>query len=147
MNPALELKLGVLYGCIPGPLPSMKNSRRIVTVRPRGATKARTLSIKSDAALRFLGELRRFTIEAVGFGRVPFAELPMRGKLWLDVICYQRETKKPRRRDVDIELLCDSLQAAGIVEDDWDFWVKTAQRRIDAENPRTEFWIRKADGV
>jgi len=140
MTDYLKLRAGTLRGCIGGPLPSMKNGRRIVSIRARGAMNARPLSIKSAAALAFVGKLERAYWEALAGRTIGAADFPLTGRLEIFAICYQRETKGPHRKDVDIELLCDALQAAGILADDWDLWTKSARRVID-ENPRTEFQI------
>lgn len=134
MTSTLTLADGVLRGCLDGPLPSMKNGRRLVR-RGWAGTPA---SIKSADALGFMKRVQDAYWIAVAAGTLEPGDVPMTGALRIHAWVYQDGR---RRQDVDIELLCDSLQAVGLVADDFDFWDKRARRRIDARWPRVEFEV------
>lgn len=138
-------------------LPSKANSRRLVH-RPgkRGACgcschahlsagficleclKAHApiaMVIKSEEALEFVETVKQAAVAT------SCHLLMIEGVLAIDVVVYQDSL----RRDLDIELLCDALQAAKVLKNDRAIWQKRAWRRIDKESPRVEFSLRPAD--
>lgn len=110
------------YGpvCVVGHLASKANSRRI-TFRGRHPR-----SIKSQAALdfadSFASQVKRPTTAFTG---------PVSLSAWV----YYAD----RRRDLDISLLQDCIQAAGIIKNDRQIVAIHAQRYIDAARPRVVF--------
>jgi len=62
---------------------------------------------------------------------------PLQGKLWISATVWQKDL----RRDLDIELLCDALQKAGVIKNDRAFFRKESTRQIDRLNPRVEFVV------
>jgi Holliday junction resolvase RusA-like endonuclease len=123
-----------LQGLIHGPLPTKSNSRRLVR---RGG---RIVSIKSQEALDWT---ERFTAAASEI-RSTEGFRPLHGKLYLTVDVYPDSM----RRDLDVELLCDALQRAGLIRNDRDLWDKHAVRKpVDKANPRVWFEVGVIGGV
>lgn len=115
-----------IQGLIHGPLPGKSNSRRLVRFGKRIA------SIKSQDALEWTA---RFEATAWDL-RAKRGFEPLAGRLYLTVEVYPENM----RRDLDIELLCDALQRAGLIKNDRDIWQKSASRKdVDKVNPRVWF--------
>jgi Holliday junction resolvase RusA-like endonuclease len=128
---------GALRGVVHGALPSKANSRKVATVGPKHAR--RTLFIKSQEA-RDYDDQFRVAVQSSNLGNaLPFDA----AALEIDVTVYQDSL----RRDLDIELLCDCLQRSGVITNDRKFWRKVSERKIDKQNPRVEFFIRKRKGL
>ena len=104
----------------PGQLCSKSNSRRIVKFGNRLA------SIKSAESLDFV---QRFC------ALVPKPKEPYAGDLKMEVWAYYAD----RRRDLDVALLQDSMQKAGIIKNDRSIVEIHAYRLIDKESPRVVF--------
>ena len=67
---------------------------------------------------------------------------PLDGKLRLTV----RVTPENMRRDLDIELLCDALQTAGLIVNDRLIWEKHVYRETpDKLNPHVWFCVERMD--
>ena len=115
-----------LWGTIPGELPNKSNSRMIVNGISIKSQKARDWTRKACLILSGAKRLRTY---------------PKEVKLALAVWVYQKDM----RRDLDIELLCDALQHAGVIENDRQLWQKYARRFIDKEKPRAEWTIRESN--
>lgn len=111
------------YGpCVfPGQLCSKSNSRRLVM---RGKTPA---IIKSQESLDFVEDF------------VKAFKDPNRPAYEDDVCLVVKAHYEDRRRDLDIALLQDALQAAGIIKNDRQVIEIHAIRRINKEKPRTWF--------
>lgn len=92
--------------------------------------------VKSEEALAY----EKAVVKAAKLARLN--ELKLDGQLALDVVVYQENL----RRDLDVELLCDCLQEAGVIKNDRSLWQKFAWRRVDREIPRVEFRIRTLNG-
>jgi hypothetical protein len=126
---------GQLSGCIHSKLPSMKNGRRILYQRTWKGT--RPVSAKSQEAIAFMERVRTAYWEAIAARTLDATHVPLEGRLAIDVRVYQES----RRADLDIELLCDALQGAGLIRNDRDLWEKRAVREIDRRRPRVEFTV------
>lgn len=111
------------YGpCVfPGQLCSKSNSRRLVM---RGKTPA---IIKSAESLAFVEDFVKCFRTASSY----------EGDVSLTVMAYYQD----RRRDLDIALLQDALQAAGVIKNDRQVVEIHATRHLDKENPRTWFLL------
>ena len=106
-------------GVMPGQLCSKSNSRKIVRFGER------TAIIKSVEA--------RVYVES-------FVRLFRQVKPYLDDVSLTVQVYyKDRRRDLDIALLQDCLQHAGIIENDRQVVEIHAWRHLDGKNPRTVF--------
>jgi Holliday junction resolvase RusA-like endonuclease len=138
MNYLLLDASGTLKGCIRSALPSMKNSRRLVTPNAYGG---RTISIKSEKAMDFVEKVKDAYWEAVSKRELEPSQVPLTGNLKITATVYQDSM----RRDLDIELLCDSLEDAGLIANDRQFWEKHSYRRIDRTNPRVEFTVERTE--
>jgi len=110
---------------MPGALPSKSNSRRIVR---RGNSVA---SIKSAESIQYVHDfLRLFKRE----------QKTLTGELALSVIVQQKDM----RRDLDVALLMDCLQHAGIIENDRQIWRIRAERKLARDlEPQTSFSLTK----
>lgn len=141
MTHSLTLKGSVLKGVIEGPLPSMKNGRRIVTRGARGF--GRPVSIKSEDALGFFAKVRDAFWVAVAEQTINAGSVPMKGRLVLTATVYYPSL----RSDLDVELLKDSLQAAGLIENDR--WIREEHlvAEVDRERPRVEFTVRASQSA
>jgi len=110
---------------IHGHLPRKSNSRRIVVNRRTG----KPMVIKSPEALAYERDFMR---------QVPgSAKIGMKGQLHLTAVIYYRSN----RSDLSDELLCDSIEKAGIIKNDRQFVSKILYKRIDKENPRVVFTV------
>lgn len=85
--------------------------------------------IKSDAALQFVDDFHK---------QVRNAPEPYKGQVALMADVWYRD----RRRDLDISLLQDCIQTAGIIKNDRQIVYIKARRFIDKENPRVVFELR-----
>lgn len=117
-------------GIFPGALPAKANSRQIA----RYGAKVRV--IKSKAALAW-DKAFVFTMGLLWGKRDP-----LEGLLELFVTVWQPD----RRRDLEVELLKDSLQRSGIVRNDRRFVHVDAWIKLDRLAPRVEFEIRPLRG-
>ena len=113
-----------------GELPSMKNRRRILKSRITG----KPFSAKSEAAVQYAKDFVYQVPPEYRELRAGSFQTPLR----LVVSIFHRSW----RSDVDIELLKDCLQAAGVVSNDrWIPEVHVYGAEIDAKNPRCEVII------
>ena len=119
MNPIFE---GTVYG----KLPSMKNSRRIVT----NCHTRRPMLIKSQEALDY-EEI--FAAQIPGKSRKYYA-----GPVLLEVIVYYASD----RPDLDVEFLKDLIQKTSIIANDRQIRKVVSEKRIDRGNPRVVFTVR-----
>jgi Holliday junction resolvase RusA-like endonuclease len=107
---------------MPGQLCSKSNSRRIVQIR------GQVRVIKSAEALAYVESFKRW---------MPKPVKPFEGPIALDAFVFYKDW----RRDLDIALLQDCLQAHGIIKNDRQVIQIHAYRYIDKENPRTRFFL------
>lgn len=136
---SLTLKNGVLTGCIEGALPSMKNGRRIV----RAGRFGRPLSIKSDACTAFIQRMRDAYWVAVSEVALEPSQVPMRGPLAFEMTLFVRNG----RQDLGRDLLWDTLQVLGLIEDDNQFKDERNRIYLDPKRPRVEFEVRGIQGA
>jgi Holliday junction resolvase RusA-like endonuclease len=119
-----------MEGTILGKLVSKANSRRAVPGRTKTG-KTFNRYIKSESALDFeqsaLWQLKKI----VGNKK------PLQGELALEVTVFYES----RRPDLDISLLCDVLEKAGVYENDRQIHQIVATKMYDKENPRCEFIV------
>lgn len=115
---------GSVEGLIFGDLPGKANSRRVVS---RGHS-GRPMVIKSADAMAWDKHMR---IVAA----LTWHEAPLEGDLSLTI----RVWYSSMRRDLEIELLKDSLQRAGVLLNDRQIIHVDAYRLLDRERPRVEF--------
>jgi Holliday junction resolvase RusA-like endonuclease len=108
-------------GVMPFQLCSKSNSRRVVRFG------SRTAVIKSEESNLYVESFCR-----IFGGRAPFL-----GDVCLNAVVYYKD----RRRDLDIALLQDCFQAAGIIHNDRQVVEIHAYRQIDKQHPRTEFTL------
>ena len=109
-----------------GILPNKSNSRRIFR-----AGGGRHFIPKAPEAIAFVDWFCR----EVASRKLPFV---MGERLGISVYI----TPTDMRRDLDIELLCDALQCAGIVANDRAFWRKRAQRlEPNKHDPHVSAWV------
>lgn len=107
---------------IAGAPPSMKNSRRLVTIRGQARF------IRSSKALDWeQGALLQIPKSKVGL-------LPAKTPLRLTATIFYPSL----RQDLDDGLLCDVLQRAGVVDNDRYLFEKVLRREVDKKNPRVE---------
>lgn len=123
-------KMMELGGVIEGKLVSKANSRMAVPGRTK-AGKTFTRFIKSQSALDFeqsaLYQLKRI----VG------KKKPLTGELGLEVTVYYES----RRPDLDVSLLMDVLEHAGVYENDRQLHEILAYKKYDKLKPRVEFTV------
>jgi len=113
-----------------GQLQSKANSRRLVPRRTKKG-KRYMASIKSEAAVDCA---ESFTTQLKAqWQHAPPVPEPV---LLSCVIHYTS-----RRSDLDVSLLQDCLQAAGVVANDRHIHELRASKRFDKANPRVELWI------
>jgi len=105
----------------PFPLDSKSNSRRLVN---RGG---QPRIIKSEVSLQYVED----------FCRVFRSKEPFLGPVSLTVYAYYKDN----RRDLDVALLQDCLQASGIIGNDRAIVEVHAYKRLDKKNPRTVFQL------
>lgn len=105
---------------VQGELCSKSNQRRVARFGQR------TAIIKSESALEFV---QRFLYT------VPRPHTPFTEPVALTVLTYYKD----RRRDLDVALLQDCIQKAGIIKNDRQVEEIHAFRYIDKENPRVVF--------
>jgi Holliday junction resolvase RusA-like endonuclease len=103
----------------PFQLASKSNGRAIVRYKGHPAIK------KSDEAIRYQEY----------FSRLYKAARPFLGPVCMVVRAYYKD----RRRDLDIALVQDALQKAGIIGNDRQVIEIHATRHLDKQNPRT--WV------
>jgi len=108
-----------------GQLQSKSNSRQIVMVR------GKPLVIKSKAA-RDCADSFTTQLKAQWQNAPPVPEPAL-------LSCVIHYTS--RRSDLDVSLLQDCLQAAGVVANDRHIHELRASKRFDKANPRVELWI------
>lgn len=106
-----------------GKLYSKSNSRKLVT---NWKTK-KPMFIKSGGALKTTED---YILQA----KEQYKGEPLKGELWL----YAKIYYKDRRPDLDDSLLCDILQAAGVIENDRMIFHKELHKDFDKDNPRVE---------
>jgi Holliday junction resolvase RusA-like endonuclease len=104
---------------ITGNLVSKSNSRRLV--HHGGIPRF----VKSEAALAWTHSALQQLL-----GKKP--PKPIEGDVWLDAAVYYSS----RRPDLDVSLLQDVLQAAGIIKNDRQIVRLTADKLVDPANPR-----------
>jgi hypothetical protein len=125
-------KDGSVYGTIIGDLPNKSNSRRLFG----------GISIKSQGALDFVKKVK---IAALFIGNLYPLEgatnqtMAKRGIPFL--VLTARVYGKDFMRDLDVELLPDALEAAGVIKNDRAIRQKHYYWELDTKNPRTEFEI------
>jgi Holliday junction resolvase RusA-like endonuclease len=119
-----------MEGTILGKLVSKANSRRAVPGRTKTG-KTFNRYIKSESALDFeqsaLWQLKKI----VGNKK------PLQGELALEVTAFYES----RRPDLDISLLMDVLEKAGVYENDRQIHQIVATKMYDKETPRVEFLV------
>lgn len=103
----------------PGQLCSKSNSRKIVNFGKRLAV------IKSAESRKYVED----------FVKAHRTAQPFTGEVCLSVQAMYQD----RRRDLDVALLQDALQAAGVIKNDRQIIEIHAERFVDKDNPRT--WI------
>lgn len=118
---------------VPGQLGSKSNQRQLVTFG-RGENRRPAL-IKSAKARAYESA---FMAAILGSGLAP--KEPYEGPVVLVAGCHYED----RRRDLDVALLQDCLQRAGIIKNDRQVEEIHAYRYVDKERPRVEFelWAR-----
>lgn len=109
-----------------GELASKSNSRKIVRFGSRVA------SIKSQAARDYV---KSFILQAGHYDKA------FEGPVKLVAVCWYKDM----RRDLDIALLQDCIQAAGIIKNDRQVWEIQARRRLDKKEPRVLFYLEALD--
>lgn len=121
-----------IQGTIQGKLVSKANSRMAVPGRTKTG-KAFTRFIKSQSALDFeqsaLWQLKKIV------GR----QKPLSGELGLEATVYYES----RRPDLDVSLLMDVLEHAGVYDNDRQLHEICTYKKYDKENPRVEFSVYK----
>jgi len=116
----------IIYGTLYG----KANSRRLVTNRRTG----KSMMIKQDGALRFEQD---FMAQA----KRPL--VPYEGKVALSTIVYYPNN----RQDLEIELLKDCIERAGILKNDKQIWEYCGIiRKLSKDNPRVVFALRGIGG-
>lgn len=110
---------------VQGQLMSKSNSRRLVMFGRRPA------SIKSAKANAFT---ESFILQSKAWDKKGW---PYQG----DVILTARVYYASRRPDLDIELLKDCLQRAGVIANDRQVKEQHAFWFLDKINPRVDFWL------
>lgn len=133
----LTLKGNTLAGRIYLSLPSMKNSRRLVTAGSLGFGR-RTISIKSEGAQAFVQAMQDAYFAAIGDRTLDALRVPLEGRLTLTARMWYRNS----RSDLDDALLCDALQTAGLIKDDNLIKEKHLYWDLDRFAPRVEFEVK-----
>lgn len=103
---------------------SKSNSRRLIRV------KGKTRVIKSEKALRYKEEF---------LSQVKALEDPIEGDVELGVVVWYAT----RRPDLDVSLIMDLLQDAGVIKNDRQIKIIRAYHQLDRENPRAVIGLRK----
>lgn len=122
----------VVRGVLHGELPTKSNQRRIF----------RGISIKSQKALDFVERVKLVATYS-NFGEQLIGATSMKDMrrgvpfIYLKTIVYGDSLM----RDLDVELLCDALQHAGVINNDKALRPKFSWWVYDPENPRVEFEI------
>ena len=119
-----------MEGTIQGRLVSKANSRRAVAGRTN-AGKSFTRYIKSQSAMDFEQEALWQLKKIVGNKK------PLQGNIALEVTVFY-QSKRP---DLDISLLMDVLEKAGVYENDRQIHQIVATKMYDKENPRVHFMV------
>ena len=109
---------------IKGEPASKSNSRRLIRVKG----KARV--IKSEKALRYKEEF---------LSQVKALEDPLEGDVEFGVVVWYAT----RRPDLDVSLIMDLLQDAGVIKNDRQIKIIRAYHQLDKENPRVVIGLRR----
>lgn len=121
----------VLYGN----LASKSNTRQLVWHRDRASGKRKPVYIKSKRALEFE---RAALAQLTGKHR-----LGLTGPLRLEATVFYDS----RRPDLDVSLLMDVLESAGVYENDRQVHEQHLYKRLDRDNPRVLVEIMELDEV
>jgi len=113
---------------MPGQLCSKSNSRKIVRMGNRIAV------IKSAEARAYVETFLKI---------MPKTAVPFEGPVCFKAHVYYAD----RRRDLDVALIQDCLQAHGIIKNDRQVVEIHAWRLLDKERPRTSFILTRAGDV
>jgi hypothetical protein len=116
---------GVIRGIVHGALPNKSNSKKLVPIR------GRMRIIQGDDVREYTARFE----DACWRSCKAVEPLPEGAKLYLKAVVWQQNLQ----RDLDCELLPDLLQRFNLITNDRAFWKKDYLRRLDRENPRTEF--------
>ncbi len=108
-----------------GQLYSKSNSRQLIF------SKGKPRIIKNPKAIKCKKEFV-MQLKAQWHGKAP---IPQPAHL-ICTVYYQS-----RRSDLDITLLMDAIEEAGVVENDRHIWKYQATKEIDKDNPRVEMEI------
>ncbi len=121
----------LIRGVIHGNLPGKANSRKIVKfggiLRVIKSDEARDWEERFQAAVAF---------SARNLHTIPWKKgipLQLTAEVYYDSM----------RQDLEVELLKDALQRAGVIENDRYIFKVMATRRVDKNNPRVEFALTK----
>lgn len=128
----------VVRGVLHGELPTKSNQRRIFNGR----------SIKSQKALDFVERVKLVASYCIGQVGHPFIGATTVKDMRRGVpFIYLKTTVygDSLMRDLDVELLCDALQHAGLINNDKALRPKFSWWGYDPENPRVEFELGYAD--
>lgn len=112
-------------GVIVGNLPSMKNSRELVTNHKSG----KPMVIKSEKARSFVDDA---LLQITGEKRIGLT-----GKVRLMAYVYYRN----QQSDLDVELFCDLLQKAGVIKNDNQIFEKYLFKFFDKTNPHVVWCV------
>lgn len=122
-------RVSAVFFVVNGVLPSMKNQRRQLKNRRTG----KMFSAKSEAAVNYKAEFPFLVPRSAKIGMGSETQF-----LRLNVNVFYPDWT----HDVDIELLCDCLQFAGVVSNDR--WIREKHvygAQIDPKNPRVEIQL------
>lgn len=111
---------------VAGNLPRKSNNRQLIFDKKTGKPRI----IKNKAALAYSKDFADNIPEAL-------KDSQFTGDLLIVANIYYSSW----RPDLSDELLCDLLQAVGVVKNDRSFMEKILSKQKDAENPRVEVWI------
>jgi len=115
-----------IRGIIHGVLGNKSNSRRLVLI------KGRIVPIKEKAAIQYEDRFEETVWKCLGkLFQLEGEKFYLRAKVYYPNML----------RDLDVELLPDLIQKAGIIRNDRAIWRKEYERGLDKENPRVEFEI------
>lgn len=124
----------VVRGVLHGELPTKSNQRRIF----------RGISIKSQKALDFTERVKVVASYCIGQVGHPFIGATSRQDLKRGMrLLYLKATVygDSFQRDLDVELLPDALQHAGVINNDRSIRQKFYWWELETQNPRVEFEI------
>jgi Holliday junction resolvase RusA-like endonuclease len=122
----------LVSGVVHGPLPNKSNRRRLVFNRRTH----RPAFIKARDAVLWVERVHDLVASS------SMRYLPLDADKTTRLYLCARVYPADMRRDLDMELVPDALQSAGVIHNDRHIWIKVVRRmEPDPENPRVEFRI------